>query len=113
MTAAARAAIAAAASSLDGISCSAYYRQSFKPGDAMVRLAGRGPDPELGSTDTWQVYVALSQDVATAEKWLDAHLGDLETALAAEMTVTSITPTEFVTGSTSVNGVVVEGDREA
>lgn len=113
MTAATRTAISDAVSALDGLNCSPYFRQSLKPGDAFVRLAARGPDPELGFTDTWQVWVALAQDVVTAEKWLDDHLEDLQTALAGELTVTTINPTEFVTGSTTVNGVVVEGDREA
>lgn len=105
--------LAAATETIAGINCTPHYRQSLKPRDAFVRLAKRTPDPAIGFTDTWQVWVVLAQDVATAEKWLDEHLDELAAALSAEMTVTSITPTEFSLAGASVNGVVVEGDREA
>lgn len=106
--------LAAAAATVDGINCTPYYRQSLKARDAFVRLAKRTPDPAIGFTDTWQVWVALSQDVKAAEQWLEDHLDELAAALSSEMTVTSITPTEFsLAGVPSVNGVVVEGDRGA
>lgn len=105
--------LAAAAKTVDGISCTPYYRQSLKARDGFVRLAKRTPDQSIGFTDTWQVWIALAQDVPTAEKWIEEHLDELTAALSSEMTVTSITPTEFnIAGVPSVNGVVVEGDRE-
>jgi hypothetical protein len=109
-----REAIAAAAETVTGVSCSAYRRQSLKPRDGFVAFAKRTPDDAIGFTDTWQVWIALAQDVATAEKWIEDHVDQLAAALSTEMTVTSITPTEFtIPGASPVNGVVVEGDREA
>lgn len=114
MSAEARAAISDAASTVTGVNCKPYYRQSLKSGDAFVRLARRAPDPSgLGDTVVWQVWLALPQDVLAAEKWLDERVGDLYAALRGEMTITSITPAELVLGGTnSVNGVIVEGARE-
>jgi hypothetical protein len=106
--------LAAAASTVAGIACAPYYRQSFRAGDAAVRLDHRTRDDNGYWLDTWQVWVALNQDVLTAERWLDDHLDDLTAALSAEMVVTTITPTELVigTGGASIPGVIVEGVRE-
>lgn len=114
MSAAARTAIADAASSVEGINCKPYYRQSLKPGDAFVKLARRTPDPSgLGDVVVWQVWLALPQDLVTAEQWLDEHIDGLTSALRREMTVTSTTPAELVLGGgIAVNGVIVEGARE-
>jgi hypothetical protein len=109
-----RTALATAASTVSGVACAPYYRQSFRAGDAAVRIERRGRDDNGYWLDTWQVWVALNQDAATAEQWLDAHLDDLTTALSAEMTVTTITPADIAlaSGGGSINGVIVEGVRE-
>ncbi len=68
-----RQAIADAASTVAGVTCTPQYRLSLNPGDACVRLtvANRAANG-FGFVNTWQVWVALSQDLATAEAWLDA-----------------------------------------
>lgn len=113
----ARTDLAAAAQTVEGItSVSPRYRQSLAPYTGMVRLAStaRGSNG-FGRIDTWQVWLALPQDLANAEAWLDAHADALWAALDEEMTVTSLAPAELVVtpGGPSVPGVIVEGARAA
>ncbi|MFT4010871.1 MAG: hypothetical protein QM655_12615 [Nocardioidaceae bacterium] len=110
-----REALAAAASSLDGVTCTPYYRQSTKTGDAWVHLASRAPGSTgFGYVDTWQVVVVLPQDLVAAEKWLDVRLSELLAALEPELVITTVTPTELALPSaSSVNAVLVVGAREA
>jgi hypothetical protein len=115
MRAEVRATLAAAAGEVPGVvRASAYYNQNLAAGEASVRLSRTVPaDTGIGWIDTWQVWVALSQDVVSAEKWIDAHLDELVAALEHELVITSITPTEIVVpGGTAVNGLIVEGARE-
>lgn len=111
-----REAIATAASTVTGVKCSPYYRQSLKPGDACVRLQVRTRSANgFGYVNTWQVWLALPQDVAAAEKWLDTHSDALEEALAREFIggVQTITPAELVLGNgATTNGVIYQGARE-
>lgn len=116
MNAESREAIAAAASSVAGVKCTPYYRQSLKPGDACVRLQVRTRSANgFGYVDTWQVWLALPQDVAAAEKWLDQHGPALVEALDPEFIggVQTITPAELVLGNGhTTNGVIYQGPRE-
>lgn len=116
MSAEARTAIAAAASTVTGVKCTPYYRQSLKPGDACVRLLVRTKAVNgFGFVDTWQVWLALPQDVATAEKWLDEHGAALLEALKPEFIggIQTVTPAELVLGTgASTNGVIYQGARE-
>lgn len=107
--------LAAAASTISGINVTPRYRQSPKPGDGFVRLSQRARDDSgLGFIDTWQIWLAVSQDVVTTEQWLEDNLDDLLAALDGAMYVTTVTPTELVigTGGPSIPGVIVEGARE-
>lgn len=108
--------IAAAAILIDGISVTPYYRQSLKPGDGFVRLGQRGRDGSgIGFLDTWEIWLAVSQDVASAEQWLETNLDDLLVSLGSALYVTTVTPTELVigTGGASIPGVIIAGTREA
>lgn len=113
-TTADRTAIAAAASTVAGVTCATGYKQLTKPGDASLRLAAL-----VRSTDgfafiaTWQVMVMVSQDVAAAEKWLDGKADALVDALAAELVVTRIEPVELVLDTGRVPAVLIEGTRAA
>ena len=105
---------AAAVTGVAGISCTPNYRQSLKPGDAFVRLGVRRRDGSgLAYADTWQVWLALPQDVATAEKWLDEHIDEISEALRPLLNLNTITPAELALGGNTVPGVIFEGIREA
>ena len=114
MSTAVRTAIAAAANGVDGINCMPNYRQSTKLGDACVRLEGRRRDASgVGYVDTWQVWVAIPQDVVQAEKWIDDHTAPLTAALEPLLWVTSITPVTLQYDTQKTNGVIFEGTRES
>ncbi|MBS2939586.1 hypothetical protein KDN32_17745 [Nocardioides sp. J2M5] len=109
---AARADIAAAASTVVGLDIAAEYRQSLQPFTGFVKWNGLNRDDSgLGWIDTWQVWVALPQDVKAAEQWIATHLRDLLVALADELYVTTATPADLVLEGGSTNGLIIEGAR--
>lgn len=114
-TAATRAAVAAAASSVTGVNVTAYRRQNLAPLQGFVHFTRRARSGNrIGWVDTWQVWVALPTDVEAAEKWADDHLPELLDALRAELVITSAFPAELLpgTGAPTVPGLVIEGARE-
>lgn len=117
MTEAIRTAIAAAASTVDGVNVTPYFRQVARPGEGVVRKDRTTyPDPvPFGGIDTWQVLIVIPQDLATSERWLEDHQDALVDALEAELIIRSVTPKELVTtpgpNPTTVPVVVIEGDR--
>lgn len=106
--------IAAAASTVAGVTVTPKYRQTLKPLQGFVKWSGRRPsDNGLGWMDDWQVWVALSTDVARAEEWLEANLQALIDAADSEAIVTNAVPAELVLGANSVNGLIIECSRAA
>lgn len=116
MTAAeSRAALAAAASSVTGVNVTAYRRQNLAPFEGFVHFTRRARSGNrIGWMDTWQVWLALPPDPATAEAWMDTNLPDLLAALRRELVITSAFPAELqpAVGSPTVPGLVIEGARE-
>lgn len=115
MSQASREAIAAAASQVETVTVTPYFRQVLQPGQGHVRLASSAPDQNFPKDylDTWEVLIPLAQDLAAAEKYLERIKADLLAALSVEMFVTSLVPAEitFPDGG-SVPGVVITGTRE-
>lgn len=107
--------IAAAMTATGLVNVQPFYRQSLKAFDGFVKWSGQVPGSNrLGHMDTWQVWLALPQDVATAEQWIEANLSALRNALHTEVIVTSINPAELIVGDgASVNGLIFEGSRAA
>lgn len=115
MSAATRGLLAAAANThLGENSVAPYYRQSTAAGFGWVSLARRDRDASgFGYLDVWEIRVVLSQEVAKAEKWIDAHSDALVTALSGEIVVTSLTPAILnLDQKTTVNALIIEGVRE-
>lgn len=103
----------ATAATLDGITnVSGYYRQNLKPGEGFVRFAGqqRG-DNGFGFVKTWEVWIAVPQDLPSAEKWLEANLDALVDSIDTELIVTSAAPAELALPNALVNGLIVAGTR--
>lgn len=97
----------------DPLNVTPYYRQSLTPGHGFVRLANKARSTDgFGFMDTWEVWLALPQDIPTAEKWLENNTDALIAALAPLMVITTITPSELVLDANSVPGVVIAGARE-
>lgn len=113
MSAAARTAIATAASTVAGIKCSPYNRQLAKAGEALVRLASVNYPNKFGGEATWEVFVILPLDEKAAEQWLDTNLDALVAALSVEMVVQTVTPVSlrYDTG-VERPGVAIQGHRE-
>lgn len=111
MSAEIREAIAAAASTVEGVNVSPWYRQSVKAGDGCVRYDRTNyPDP-FGGLVTWQVVITLPSDLAAAEKWIAAHGSDLRTAVSEELMVRSMTAVQLAIDSGTVPSIVIEGQR--
>lgn len=101
----------ATAATVAGVSnVSERYRQSLKPGDGFVKRGQRRrADNGFGFIDTWEVWLALPSDLATAEKWLDDHLDTLSDAISNAMVVKTVTPNELGLTDAVVNGVIFAG----
>lgn len=115
MSAAARAAIAAAASTVPAVTCQPYPMPSTNPGSAFVALARTARSANgFGYMTTWAVFVTLPQDRVAAEKFIDTNATAVADALSAALVVTSITPTDLVLdGLGTVPVLVFEGARES
>lgn len=115
MSAATRTAIADAVSTIDGLTCTPYFKTTTKAGTGMVRLDRMTRDSSgFGFTCTWQVIVLLPQDLATAEKYLESKIPALAEALAEHLVITTITPQQLDLGNgTHLPCVVIEGARES
>jgi hypothetical protein len=108
----AREAVATAASTVDGVDVAAKYRQSLTAYTGFVKWNGRQRDDSgFGWMDSWQVWLALPQDVKTAEQWLADHLDELVSAVDDELVVTSAIPADLVLPGGSTNGLIIEGTR--
>lgn len=107
-----RQAIADAASSVDGVNVSPYFRQVTRPGQGMVRMDRTEYPNPFGGLVHWQVVVFLPQDLAQAEKWLDENGPVLRAAVAEELVVRSMAPQQLALDTGAVPVVVIEGHRE-
>lgn len=115
MSAIAREVLAAAASTVEGISVTPWFRQTTKAGQGMVRLDRRIRD-ESGLpyfNNVWQVLIVLPQDIAAAEKYLEQKLDALLEALSEQMAVSTATPQQLAIDTGTVPVVVIEGTRES
>lgn len=111
MSATLRAALAVAVDEVLGPKrCSPYFRQSARPGDAWVSLARLDRDDTgFGYMAGWEVRVALAQDLAAAERWVDEHLDDVVEAVERHLVVTAAVMVTFVMDGGNVPGLAIEG----
>lgn len=107
-----REAIAAAASTVDGISVTPYFRQVTKPNQGFVRRSRTDYPNTFGGVVTWAVVVVMpAATVEDTERWLDENGPALVAAVEGEMTVTSMVPF-IATDAGNAPYVVIEGTRE-
>lgn len=112
MSAEVRAELAAAANTVEGINCHPYYRQSTKPGSAVVQKARVVYPNKFGGIVTWQVLLMLPQDLATAEKFWDEKVPPIMAALSPSMTVTEVVAQQLALDTGAVPIVLIQGTRE-
>lgn len=113
MSADVRQTLADAASTVEGVSVSPYFRQSTKPGDGMVRFDRAERDSTgHGFIDTWWVVVMLPKDTKSAEQWIEAKTPALIGALESHLIIIRFSPQQLAldTGTTPV--LIFEGKRE-
>jgi hypothetical protein len=107
--------LAAAASSVDGITVTPYLQQYSKPGRGYVRTAQLAPDTRFAPlyVATWEVVIPLGQDHVQAEKLLDRWAVPLLVALAPHLRAVTLTPVSITYDEAQVDGLVINGTREA
>jgi hypothetical protein len=108
-----REAIAAAASTVDGVDVEPYSRQATTPGQGWVRYDHTDYPNPFGGLVTWQVLVRVPTDLRAAEEWLDTNGPALRAAVAEQLIVRSMTPVQLaLPDGQSLEAVVIEGQRE-
>lgn len=112
MSQATREELADAASTVAGVAVSTHFRQITKAGEGCIHFARSVPaDNGFGTVATWQIWIALPQDLGAAEKWIDEHHDALVSALKRKFVLTSIAPAETSFGNTTTNVLIIEGNR--
>lgn len=112
MSAAVRQALADAASTVEGVTVTPYFRQVTRPGHGMVRKDRVDYPSKFGGVVTWQVFVFLPSDQKAAEEWLDEQAPQLVAALTPEMNIDTVMPQQLALDSGSVPVVLIQGIRE-
>lgn len=105
--------LADAASTVEGVHVTPYYRQITRTGSGVVRRDSTNYPNAFGGVVTWQVFVVLPADHAEAERWYDEHALQLVDALATELAVTRAEPsTILLADGQAVPIVLIQGTRE-
>lgn len=113
MSAAARQAIAAAASTVPGIQVTPYFNQDVTPGVGRVRWDRTDHPNKFGGVTTWQVVMNLPNDLASGEQWLEQNMPAIRDAVASEMTVTTVRYEQYqLPGGGTHFYALIEGTRE-
>lgn len=108
-----RAAIAAAADTVAGITAAPYFVQDVYPGRVWVQLDHVEYPNQFGGVAFWNVVLVLPQDQALAEAYLDTTMPLLRAAIDPELVVTTVTPQRIqIDGIGVVPTVFITGHRE-
>lgn len=110
--AAIRAALASAASSVEGLVGLPYFVVSTNPGNVLVRYDRTDYPNRFGGVVHWSLVLVLPQDQAAAEQYLEAKGPALRDALAADLVVTTVTTQLIDFGAGAVPCAVFTGHRE-
>ena len=104
--------LSAAVNTVAGLSCTPYFRQTTKAGDAYVRLDRMNRDlTGFGFIYVWQVLLVLPQDLANAEKYAEDRVAALTEAINDVLVVMSVTFHQLALDSGLLPVVIVEGNR--
>lgn len=112
MSATTRASIAAAVSTVDGLTGYADRPVPPSPGDAWPLVAELNRGPGSVFETTWRVAVVLSGDVGTATDQFDTLIPQLCQALQSELYVDQARPLTIPTEAGSLYGVEIIGRSE-
>lgn len=110
----ARRALAAAASTVAGVTGRPHLTSETEPGTAWVRLTRLEYPNRFGPVAHLAVVLVLPQDPAETETYLDQKIGPMTAALAGELVITSIVPTQLIIdGIGTLPTAFFNGHREA
>jgi len=109
----AREEIATAASTVDGVSVTPYYRTPL-PMKGYVRLALSSPDSAFPKemVDTWEVVIPIGQDPVQAEKKIDDIRGALLDALRPVLYITGLEPVTLTYDGAQITALSITGTKE-
>lgn len=102
-----RTAIAAALSTVEGVTGHAKRPGAPRTGDAWPLLGGLEHADGAAFTVTWRVLVALPSDEVAASDWLDAHVYDLVDALVDLGYVDQLVPVLVTIGNTDTHALQI------
>ena len=111
-TAAGRAEITAALSTVDGITV--YDKRPFAPraGDCYLRWRSERADEGVGFDRTWLICIVTPQGEAAADAWIDQREDALLAALRRAVYVTGYGPANLGTDASPVDGLLITSNRE-
>jgi hypothetical protein len=105
--------IATAASTVDGITASPYYKQGTNPGRAWVRLDRiEYPNP-FGGIFFWNLVVVLPKDMAQAEQYIEQKVPLINGAIEEFLVIDEVAPQWLnINGVGDLLCVFINGHRE-
>ena len=112
MSATVRAKLAAAASTVDGVTGQPYFVQTSAPGVALVRLDRIEYPNRFGGVAYWSVVLTLPQDFNAGEHYFEDVVPKLRDALAPHLAVETIRPQLIDFGAGTLPCAVITGHRE-
>lgn len=107
-----RLAIAAAASTVSGVTGYAKRPTSLNIGDAWPQWRGAERVDGMGFLETWQVFLLLPSDEFTADGYADTLGYPLAEALRPVLFVDSIVPAEVATSAGPLLALMITGRSE-
>jgi len=113
MSAAVRAQLAEAASTVSGVNVAPYYAQGTAPGHGHIRRERTAWPNKFGAVVSWNVIIVLPQGMAAAERYLDEVQPELVAALAPHLTIVEAVPQRLnITGVGDLPCLFINGHRE-
>lgn len=108
-----RTALATAASTVAGVTCTPTYVQLTTAGQACVRRDRIDYPDRFGRIGHWNVVIALGQDMATAEAFFEDKVPAVAEALRPVMAIRSATLQQLkLADGTTVLAAFINGFRE-
>lgn len=107
-----RAALAAALSTVSGVTGYAQRPKVFKAGDAWPQWRGSERADSIGFYETWNVLVVLPADETTADSYADVNQAALLNALRPVLFIDSFAPATLPADGNDMYALLITGRTE-
>jgi hypothetical protein len=104
--------IAAACTTVTGLTGYPKRPLSIKPGDCWPQWGGSDRVQARAFEETWRVLIALPGDEVTADEWADTYQGDLINALSPVLYIDRIEPALIPMSGSDTPAVMITGRTE-